>query len=482
MSALRCILLIYGFLFVSAAIAQNKQVLYDFNEIPQSLLINPGMETDFKWYVGVPFASGISGYAGSNGISVNDIFAEDGVDINLKVRERALDVLKPRDEFSATGQLEYFNGGFKLNNPAIFYSFGGYFEVDNISYWPQDYAVLAFEGNADQLNRKFDLGDLKSRGSMVNVMHFGINKKVNRNLTLGLRAKLYSGILEYSSTKNKGFLVNTPGRNNTIASTLDADMVLHTSGIQALYDSNDSGTATNTLVKRALLGGDLGLGLDFGFAYHLTERTTITGSVLDLGFMYHANDAKSYRLKGRATVEGIEIDIIEDFANLNQDFWQDLVDEVEALVPFETDTNSYLTFRPTKIYGSLRHDFGEVVGGGTGQLPCDCTAGSTGQGELRSKYRNSVGTQVYIINRPRGPQAALTGFYTRRIGNSLALKATYTADKFSYTNIGFGMNLQAGPVNLYLMADNLLSYQNMAASRYASFQLGMNIISWGRNK
>ena len=475
--------LLLGSLMLTMGIsAQNKQILYDFNEIPQSLLLNPGMETDFKWYAGVPLLSGVSGYVGSNGISINDIFADDGVDINVKVRERALDVLKPNDEFSSTVQLEYFNGGFRSNDPSVFYSFGGYLEIDNITFWPQDYAYLIFDGNADQLNREFDLGDLKSRGSMVNVFHFGINKKVDRNVTVGARGKLYSGIIDYNSTSNKGYLVNTEGQNNRIATTLDADLMLHTSGVQALNEAGDSNTAAAQFVKRAFFGGDLGLGVDIGFTYHLNERTTITGSVLDLGFIYHSNDAKSYSLNGKATVEGIEIDILENFGSLNRDFWQDLVDEVEGLVPFETETASYVTFRPTKLYASIRNDFGEPVDNGGGQLDCDCAAGSSGGGELRAKYRNSIGGQLYMINRPRGPQIALTGFYTRRLGNFVALKGTYTVDKFSNTNVGLGMNLQAGPVNFYLMADNLLSYKNIAATNYASFQLGMNIISWGRNK
>lgn len=481
MSVIRYLLLC-SFLLSLGIRAQNKQVLYDFNEIPQSLLLNSGMETDYKWYVGIPFLSGISGYAGSNGISVNDIFADDGIDINIKVRERALGTLKPNDEFSTTIQLEYFNGGFRTSNPTIFYSFGGYLEVDNITYWPQDYASLIFDGNADQLDKEFDLGNLKSRGSMVNVMHFGINKKMDRNLTVGVRGKLYSGIIDYSSTSNEGYLVNTAGENNRIATTLDADLLLHTSGIEALGNADDSDSSANTFVKRAFFGGDLGLGLDFGFTYHLSERTIITGSVLDLGFIYHGNDAKSFSLNGRATVEGIEIDILEDFANLNRDFWQDLVDDIEVAIPFETNTKSYVTFRPTKLYGSIRYDFGEPVRGEGGQIDCDCTAGSSGGNELRTTYRNSAGAQIYMINRPRGPQVALSGFYTRRIGNILALKATYTADKFSYTNIGLGMSLQTGPINLYVLADNLLSYQNIAASNYASFQLGLNIISWGNNK
>lgn len=481
MSLTRCFLML-GLLFSLGISAQNKQVLYDFNEIPQSLSLNPGMETDFKWYVGVPLLSGVSGYGGSNGISVNDIFADDGVDINIKVRERGLGVLETTDEFSSTVQLEYFNGGFRAADPTIFYSFGGYLEVDNITYWPQDYASLIFDGNADQLNKEFDLGDLKSRGSMVNVMHFGINKKMDRNLTVGIRGKLYSGIVDYRTTSNKGYLVNTLGENNRIATTLDADLMLHTSGFQALDEASNSDTSAYEFVKRAFFGGDLGLGLDLGFTYHLSERTTITGSVLDVGFMYHGNDAKSYSLNGRATVEGIEIDILDNFANLSRDFWQDLVDDVEVLVPFETDTKSYVTFRPTKLYGSIRNNFGQPVGGRNKQQACNCAVGSSSGSELRTKYRNSIGAQLYMINRPRGPQVAVSGFYTRRIGNILALKATYTADKFSSTNIGLGMNLQAGPINFYVMADNLLSYKNIAASNYASFQFGLNIISWGNKK
>ncbi|MFT6935563.1 MAG: hypothetical protein ACJAUQ_001960, partial [Maribacter sp.] len=41
-------------LFCASLSAQNKQVLYDFNDIPQALMVNPGMETDFQWYAGVP--------------------------------------------------------------------------------------------------------------------------------------------------------------------------------------------------------------------------------------------------------------------------------------------------------------------------------------------------------------------------------------------------------------------------------------------
>lgn len=457
--------------------AQNKQVLYDFTEIPQSLLLNPGMETDFHWFAGVPLLSGVSGHAGTNGITVSDIFADDGIDINDKVRDRMVSGLTRRDQFNQGLQIDLFNGGFRSTYSDLFYSFGAYLEVDNILYWPQDYAFLAFEGNANQLNRRFDLGDLKTRGSMLAVYHFGINKKINKKVIVGARAKLYSGIADYNSTKNSGYLVNTEGENNTIATTLDADMQLRSSGFGALRNAENQGSLAGTFLKRALFGGDLGLGVDLGFTYRLNERTAITGSLLDLGFMYHSGDVYTYSLKGNATIEGIQINVLRQLTNLNRDFWQDLVDEVEELIPFETTNNGYITFRPTKLNASIRHGFGKPIG-----LNEDCDCGTAGAQDRITKYRNAIGAQLFAINRPRGPQAALTGFYLRRFGRFMALKGTYTVDKFSSTNVGLGLNLQAGPINFYLIGDNLLSYQNIAASNYASFQLGLNIISWGRKR
>ncbi|MFT6993946.1 MAG: hypothetical protein ACJA1P_000674, partial [Maribacter sp.] len=356
-------------LATSFLLAQNKQILYDFREIPQSLVLNPGMETDFQWFAGVPLISGISGYAGTNGITVNDIFADDGLDINDKVRNLMVNGLTTRDEFSQVLKVDLFNGGFRSLYSDIFYSFGVYLEMDNILYWPQDYAVLAFDGNADQLNRRFNLGDLKTRGSMVAVYHFGVNKKINKKLTAGARAKLYSGITDYISTNNKGYLVNTEGQNNAIATTLSADMQLRSSGFGALSNAENQGTLANTFLKRAIFGGDLGLGIDLGFTYHLNERTAITGSVLDLGFIYHSGNVYKYNLKGNATVEGIEINVLQELADLNRDFWQDLVDEVEELIPFETTNSAYVTFRPTKLNASIRHDFGAPIGS---EEACDC--------------------------------------------------------------------------------------------------------------
>lgn len=481
----KCKLLILASLFGSAFLsAQNKQLLYDFYEIPQSLMLNPGVKTPYKWHAGIPVLSGIGFQAGTSGITVNDLFANDGIDFTTKVRDRALYSMSPRDEFSGSGQIEVFYGGFRsANRPEDYYSFGMYGEGFTSVFWPKDLAILAFEGNANNLNRRFDLGHLTLQGEAVNVFHFGVNRKMSDKLNLGVRAKIYSSVFEFKSKRNSGYFVTTPGDDNILENTLVAELELQTSGFKELIDilDEDNNTTQKDLQKwllgRSFFGGNLGLGADFGFTYQLNENTFLTGSILDVGFIYHSNGLENYTLNGAATNEGIEIILPEDLFQGNNDLWQELVDDLERLVPFGTDQNSFVSLRPIKLNASIRYNFGE---GNSGGAPCYCGYDAVNARDFFD-YVNSVGGHLFVINRPKGPQAALTAFYQRRLGNVLALKTTYTVDKYSFSNIGLGLNLQAGPVNFYILADNLLGYRNVADSHYASFQFGFNIISWNDN-
>ncbi|MBU2997077.1 hypothetical protein KO500_11565 [Cellulophaga baltica] len=465
------------FIACLSGISQNKELLYNFNEVPQSLLLNPGTSTSFKWYAGVPVLSGVSFQAGVTGITSNDLFAVDGVDFNTKFLDKVVYGMDSKDELSGTYQIEILNVGFRgRKNPNNFYSFGIYNEGDAIGYYFEDYALLAFEGNTNNIDKRFDLSDLKTRGEVVNVYHFGINKKVSRQLDLGFRAKVYSSILNFSSTDNSGYFVTTEGDENLLQATLVADLKINTSGIFELKDAIDNDESiADIITKRALFGGDLGLGFDLGFTYKLDRQTYITGSILDIGFISHTNDLRTYSLKGKATSEGINV-ILPDDLGSGSDEWRELVDDLESLVPYEETEERYVTFRPTKLYASIGHDFGDEI---EPRQDCNCTT-KPGGGYVDNIYKNSVGGQLYVINRPRGPQAALTGFYQHRFGNIMSLKATYTVDKYSFANVGLGGSLQAGPVNMYLMADNLFGYSNLANTNYASVLFGLNIISWGK--
>ncbi|WP_010519383.1 DUF5723 family protein [Croceivirga radicis] len=487
MKKINVLFFLVGLVFCTA---QNKAVLYDFYEVPQALLLNPGVKTPYKWHAGVPLLSGFSMQAGTSGVTVNDLFANDGVDFNTKIRERAIYSMSQRDEFSLSGQLELFTVGFRgKNNPDNYYSFGMYGEGFFSQFWPQDLAILAFEGNATNIGRRFDLSHLTNQGEVVNVLHFGVNKRLDEDWTIGARAKLYSSVLEFKTKGNSGYFETTLGEQNILRNTVVADLSLETSGLQEFIDIIDEDSNTtqedliNKFISRSLFGGNLGLGFDVGFTHNLSANTLVTGSLLDVGLIYHNNAVKNYSVTGSANNEGLEIILPDDLANFNTDLWQELVDDIEQQVDYNTDASSWVSLRPVKLYASIRHNFGNVSGKTVRRDNCGCAfngAGSSGSSQ-NIDYKNAVGAQLFMINRPKGPQAALSAFYQKRLGNFLALKTTYTIDKYSLSNIGLGLNFQAGPVNFYIMGDNLLGYRNVADSHYASLQFGFNILSWNDN-
>ena len=65
--------------------AQNMQILYDFDQLPQTLMLNPGSIVDYDKHIGVPFLSNVyaMGGASSRDVNYNNLVA--GADGNADV-------------------------------------------------------------------------------------------------------------------------------------------------------------------------------------------------------------------------------------------------------------------------------------------------------------------------------------------------------------------------------------------------------------
>src|SRR5210317_17941 len=78
---------IFCFLLITKlSYGQNHQILYDFGDLPQTLLLNPGAAVHNKFHLGVPLLSFTSVSGGFSGFSFYDLFADDGGDINARLR------------------------------------------------------------------------------------------------------------------------------------------------------------------------------------------------------------------------------------------------------------------------------------------------------------------------------------------------------------------------------------------------------------
>ncbi len=434
--------------------SQNKQIIYNFNSVPQSMMINPGSDVKYNFFIGMPLLSGISANIGSSGFSVYDLFGNNGVDFHTKLRNVLLSTSK-KDMISLNQQLEIFSGGFKLGDwqSTDYISFGMYQESNFLFFIPKDFAVLAFEGNKDYLGKVFDVGDLNFKGELISVYHLGYHKNISEKLILGARAKIYSSIFNVSSTKNAGYFYTNLGMNSIYDQVIAPDILVNTSGLLNNADISKTG-----IIKKALLGGNLGLGLDVGLTYYPKENLQFTASLIDIGFIYHTKEVESYKIKGYFNYVGLTPDFIVGTSN-------DILKELKDAVPVETLNTKYKTLRPLKFNTSIQYSFGDGRGS-----ECNCT--STNE----NKFRNSVGAQFFAMSTPRTGIMALTTFYRRQFFDALDMKATYTIDSFSSRNIGLGMSTTLGKINFYILADNLLEYKDLSKANSLSFQLGLNII------
>jgi len=443
------------------SLAQNKPVLYDFADVPQSLMLNPGFEINNKWHAGIPALSGISLTFGIKNFKITDLFANNGININTKLSNLIFSK-KSSDHLFINQKLELFYGGYRLKNKNDYLSFGFYEEFNFIGYYPKDYAILLYQGNTD-LTRSYDAESIKMRTDLVGVFHIGLNRRISKKLIVGARFKLYSGAVDIKSLRNKGLFYTTSNNNSTGVNNL---YTLHLEGFNTSIKSaglfNGStidNNIYNKLIKNLFFGGNFGIGFDFGFTYKRTKRVKYTASVQDLGFINYRNRVKSFSAKGSYTTNGFIID--PSLPNTN--YVQNLYDDFNKNIKQKTSEKSYVTFRIPKINASYSYSFG---------LPHleDCY-----QKAVDNPYRNQVGIQLYSIFLPKQPQLATTLFYYKRINKHLQTKLTYTVDSYSASNIGIGLSTRIGHFNLYGSFNNLLS-TNIYNSNYNGLQFGMNLI------
>ncbi|MDP3353313.1 MAG: DUF5723 family protein [Flavobacteriaceae bacterium] len=452
--------LIFTLIITLIIYGQNKQILYNFNQLPQTLLLNPGEEMTHKWHVGIPFLSGISVQYESTELKFLGILLDNSKPILEKFRDVVSNLtLKSNDFIVINQQLELFNVGFSLQNKIDFLSFGIYEELDAVFYYPKVLAELFYKGNT-VLDKEYSFKDLKFRTELVSVFHVGISRKFNDDLQVGARLKVYSSYFNLQTNNNSGVYYTKLGETYPYNHFLNGmSGSIKTSGIFL-----PAGTEIDKfyVIDKTLLGGNLGLGVDIGFTHKPNKNLKISGSVTDLGFIYNSKDILSFKLEDNYNFEDVE-PILFDFDKPDK-YWNEVIDSLNISKEDTEFKKSYLSFRSTKVNAQIKYEFGE-------DRFVDCY-----DTEVDPGYFNAIGAHLFTIFRPIAPQVAATIFYERKFTRGLRAKLTYTVDSFSYTNVGFGLSAKIGVFNIYGMADNLLGYQNLAKANSASFQLGMNII------
>lgn len=434
--------------------SQNKPILYDFAETPQSQLLNPALNFNHKNHIGIPFLSGLHAELGLKNFTVFDFFGATSTSFSEKVINIS-NKLTPRDFLTVNGQLEIVNIGFKLNEKS-YLSFGAYQETDMILFFPRDPLALYLQGN--EINRPYNISDVNLKFEVLGVFHVGFSKKIRDHVNIGARLKLYASFFQAQSKNNTGTFITTQGNDNLLVHRLsDIDFNLQLSGIEVEKEDD-----TNNYSLARGFPSNLGLGLDFGYVNQISPQLRLSASILDFGFINHSKKVNNFILKANYTFEGIQASFVPGSDSTS---WEDLRGEIQENTSFEERPESYISLRPIKVNAALKYSFGKLKN----RLCYD--------NSYKKEYANAFGAQFFSVFRPRGPQMALTGFYERMLTRNFKTKITYTIDSYTFSNIGIGASTRIGKVNFYGTIGNLIQLADLSKSNHFIAQMGINIIT-----
>jgi hypothetical protein len=298
------------------------------------------------------------------------------------------------------------------------------------------------------------------KADVLGVLHAGISRKINKRLNVGARVKIYSSSLNVETNQNSGTFTTTAGDENLLQQSLNnVNAEVRTSGLvdaDNQFLDNASGLLTNTF-----LGGNLGLGFDFGMTYHFTPQIEFTASILDFGFVRHTSNTRIYTAQGDYDFDGINFQYDPDNP---RDYWQELEDDFDQNIPTTDNPDPYTSWRPTRINAAVKYSFGDI-------RTKECYTET-----YKRYYFTSIGALINTVMRPRGPQTSLTGFFDTSITPKFHTRATYTINEFSSTIFGGGFTFQWGKVNVFGTMDNVLGARDLLSANNISFNFGINMV------
>ncbi len=462
----------YGFLFATTVMfslssgvsGQEVNTLYHMR-LPQTNLMNPASQQYCNFYLNLPLAGATSVSVSSSSVSFSDlVFYGTG-----EYSDSLITILHPSyniDDFLSKLQRKNYlapslatnilSFGFRSRN--LYFHFG---IMENASFYlgyPKDMMVLLFKGNVGFAGKNADLTSMTMDATLYGSLGMGVSARVTDALSLGVRAKFLSGVVN-GSLKNHGTYLTVDEDDYT--HTLEADLSMNFSApVEITTDSagnvtdislQDDFDTPENIIYYLLHPDNPGFAFDVGAEYRIGERWLVSASVLDLGMIRWRRDVSNLVSKGSFIFRGIdasplfEADDTSSFEDLAEELLDSLADVFDPVV----EHTAYTTTLAPKLY----------VGGTFGLTPW-MRLGVLSRSEFQKK--NVIQSFTFSAN--------------ASVKRWLNFTVSYTLANNAYDNLGAGLSLRAGPVQFYLMTDYALGYVHPDQSKALGGWFGLNLL------
>lgn len=425
--------------------AQQNVTMYVLPMNPQVNTLNPAFQNTCKLFIGLPVISSVHLNYGNDAFSYKQLFKKDGDGYIIEPSN-----ISPGRVRSASteGYIALFNLGFWHKKKYI--TFSVHEKIDASGFFNRDLFSVASGGNTLYEGSEADF----SRSGLIldyrREYALGIAQQVNKTTTLGIKGKLLFGKLNVLSRAQNADLYTN---DNTFEISFNSDIRTNTS-LPITMELDQYGKPSNIRrkgnIRDILLNAkNLGVAFDLGFIKKRSETETISGSILDLGFIRYASTPYNYNIEGEYNYDGQASDSMA----LGY-FLRRTVDSVFNNMNTELTQKNYISFLTPRIYLNYAYQYSPKT-----TLNLVATA---------KIYRHKISPAF---------SASATYEFARNMHVALSWSYLY----HSFKNIGTGIVIGKSPIQFYAFTDNFLGAFYPLNTHNINLRFGINLI-FGCNK
>lgn len=440
---------------------QNNLTLYNMKPIPQKFYANPAQHSDAKIFVGLPAVSSNYLDVGFSTFTFSDILnaiETDQQGNNTFVVSKFAEGFKKRNEFSLTNSIDILAIGVKVKKNYFYLNSTLHSDI-RLSF-PGDLFKFLAEGNGgSNLDRKFDFG-FGFDALQYSELGLGYSREIIKDkLTIGGRLRFLKGLSVINTAKSEfTFTTDKETYDYLLATDIEintANSIQNFDGFDPL-DSNsqapDVNTTASEVITNFLLSGNRGTAIDLGVRYNISNKFSLSASVINLGRI-HWNQ-NNYNWKSRnpgATYRysGIEVDDAFNYSDQDREQQlEDLADTIKQTFDLDENNNEFNTGLFAQFY----------VGG-----------------NLNFTKNHNAGVLLYGNFYKKRIDPAITFSWNSKFTRILGVSVTYSVLNNSFYNAGLGMSLNLGPVQYYLVSDNLIGLFAHRQANTINLRTGLNV-------
>ena len=442
------VLLFFAFAyFLSDVFAQQNFTMYTMPYIQQRSQSNPALTPHSDMHIGLPVLSSTYFSFGNTGFKYTDLIRSDTDDSLYLDLDYVLTKMADKNYLSASFAADYFTFGKRIDDHHYFNLSISEKFLARFTY-PKDFFEFGINGNypsiGETLNFNFGL-------DVAHYREFGLGyawSSENDHFEWGIKLKYINGISNFETGKFDILLHTDPDDVYTL--TTSGDIELNSSGVD-----NGLPAYSNGFPK---LTKNHGAAIDLGFEYNFHEKWHVNGSIIDLGFVKWQDNVANVK----STVPGNEYayngialnDFIKDDANTTvYDGFDNIKDTLSKVFGVDTTFQAYSTYLSSQYHLGVTYD-----------LSYDMQLGAHG-------YMHVFDENIF---------PGMSVYFDKEFGEWCTLALSYTVYNRSWNNIGLGARVNLGPIQYYIISDNVLGMFQPQNSKYVTLRSGINL-TFGNN-